>query len=144
MHMPDLHHIPAGLGSVTPYLIIRDAEAALASYTSVLGAEEVMRHVEDGRVVHAKLRIGTSMVELGEHADIDLQDADRMPNVGLHLYVEDVDELVKRAAASDFQIVRPTEEQPYGDREATLADPFGVIWFVATHLRDERPPSGKT
>ena len=60
-----------------------------------------------------------------------------MPNVGLHLYVEDVEGLVEKAAKSDFVVVRPVEEQPYGDREATIADPFGVIWFVATHIRDE-------
>jgi PhnB protein len=54
----------------------------------------------------------------------------------MHLYVEDVDDLVQRAADHGVQVVSPVQEQPYGDREATIADPFGIVWFVATHVSD--------
>jgi len=96
-----------------------------------------MRHVEQGRVVHAKVRIGNSMIEMGEHTDIELHDPEKLPQVGMHLYVEDVDAVVARAAAAGVRVVRPVEEQPYGDREASLADPYGIVWFVATHVCDD-------
>ncbi len=128
-------YIPQGLSSVTPYLIVRDAAAAIDWYTRVFGAEEVDRYTDDaGRVPHAKMRLGDSIVELGEHTDVNRLDPERMPPVGMHLYVEDVDALVDRVAAADGRVIMPVTEQFYGDREATLADPFGIIWFVATYV----------
>ncbi len=129
-------YIPAGLNAVTPYLLLRDPIAAIDFYTGVFDAIEVMRHEEGGRVVHAKLRIGGSVVEMGQHGDRTDADVLDLPPVGVHLYVEDVDAVLAKATAAGARVLVPIMDQPYGDREASIADPFGIVWFVATHLQD--------
>ena len=129
-------HIPEGLAAVTPYLIVRDSNAAIDFYKEVFGATETMRYEDGGRVVHAKLRIGGAAVEIGEHAERNDLDLDRLPPVGMHLYVEDVDAVLAKATAAGVRVLHPIEDQPYGDREVSIADPFGIVWFVATHLHD--------
>ena len=129
-------HIPEGLAAVTPYLIVRDSTAAIDFYKEVFGATEMMRHEDGGRVVHAKLRIGGAAVEIGEHAERNDLDLDRLPPVGMHLYVEDVDAVLAKATSAGVRVLHPIEDQPYGDREVSIADPFGIVWFVATHVHD--------
>ena len=129
-------HIPEGLTTITPYLIVRDSNAAMDFYKNVFGATEMMRHEDGGRVVHAKLRIGGAAVEIGEHAERNDLDLDRLPPVGMHLYVEDVDAVLAKATAAGVRVLHPIEDQPYGDREVSIADPWGIVWFVATHLHD--------
>jgi PhnB protein len=129
-------HIPEGLTTITPYLIVRDSNAAIDFYKNVFGATEMMRHEDGGRVVHAKLRIGGSAVEIGEHAERNDLDLDRLPPVGIHLYVEDVDAVLAKATSAGVRVLYPIQDQPYGDREVSLADPFGIVWFVATHQHD--------
>ncbi len=129
-------YIPEGLTAVTPYLIVRDSTAAIAFYKDVFGATEMMRHEEGGAVVHAKLRIGGSAVELGEHTERPTPKGDDLPPVGMHLYVEDVDAVLAKATTAGGRVLHPIQDQPYGDREVSIADPFGVVWFVATHLHD--------
>ncbi len=129
-------HIPEGLTTITPYLIVRDSNAAIDFYKNVFGATEMMRHEDGGRVVHAKLRIGGSAVEIGEHAERNDLDLDRLPPVGIHLYVEDVDTVLAKATSAGVRVLYPIQDQPYGDREVSLADPFGIVWFVATHQHD--------
>lgn len=129
-------YIPEGLTAVTPYLIVRDSTAAIAFYKDVFGATEMMRHEEGGAVVHAKLRIGGSAVEIGEHTERPTPKGDDLPPVGMHLYVEDVDAVLAKATTAGGRVLHPIQDQPYGDREVSIADPFGVVWFVATHLHD--------
>jgi PhnB protein len=129
-------HVPEGLTTVTPYLIVRDPRAAMDFYKNVFGATEMMRHEDGGRVVHAKLRIGGSPVEIGEHVERNELDLDRLPPVGIHLYVEDVDAVLAKATSAGVRVLYPIQDQPYGDREVSIADPFGIVWFVATHLHD--------
>jgi PhnB protein len=129
-------HIPEGLTTITPYLIVRDSKAAIDLYKNIFGATEMMRHEDGGRVVHAKLRIGGSAVEIGEHTERNDLDLDRLPPVGIHLYVEDVDAVLAKATSAGVRVLYPIQDQPYGDREVSLADPFGIVWFVATHQHD--------
>jgi PhnB protein len=129
-------YIPEGLGAVTPYLLVRDAVAAMDFYKHVFGADEIMRHEEGGRVLHAKLRVGGSVVEMGEHGARTDADVAELPSVGMHVYVEDVDAVLAKATAAGVRVLNPITDQPYGDREVSIADPFGVVWFVATHLHD--------
>jgi PhnB protein len=130
-------HVPVGLGTVTPFLIVTDAVAAIELYKDVFGAWEVDRTSDPaGRFVHATLRIGDSMVEMGQHAEVSTLDLERLPPVGMHLHVEDVHAVVARAQAAGVRVLRPIERQPYGDLEASLADPFGIVWWVATHVGD--------
>ncbi len=135
--MTPTQYIPPNLGTVTPYLSVRPARDAIDLYRALFDATEIERQaLPDGRVLHTKLRIGDSTIELGEHADdAKLQGPDRLLQVGLHVYVEDVDTLVDRATAHGIRVVGPAEEQPYGDRDTTIADPFAIIWYVATHVR---------
>jgi PhnB protein len=129
-------HIPEGLAAVTPYLIVRDSNAAIDFYKQVFGATETMRHEDGGRVVHAKLRIGGAAIEIGEHSERNDLDLDRLPPVGIHLYVEDVDAVLAKATSAGVRVLYPIADQPYGDREVSIADPFGIVWFVATHVHD--------
>jgi PhnB protein len=132
--------IPDGYHAITPYLIVRDARRALDFYARAFGAKELYRLEQpDGRVGHAELQIGDSRVML----------ADEFPEMGvrspttvggspvtIHLYVEDVDAVVARAAAAGATITRPVSDQFYGDRNGGLTDPFGHVWYVATHVED--------
>ena len=129
-------YIPEGLGSVTPYVFVRDSRAALDFYKNVFDATEVYLHPgPDGRIVHAKLRIGSSMMELGEHRETTETQRDQLPPVAMHLYVEDVDAVLAKALAAGAE-GGPAVNQDYGDREAGIRDPFGIQWYVATHLAD--------
>lgn len=128
-----MSHIPEGLSSVTPFLIVRDAPSAIDFYQRVFEAEVVSRtEDEEHGFMHASLRVGGAMVEMGQHDNVAVVDPDVLPPVGVHLYVEDVDAVVARAVAAGGD-GGPVVDQPYGDREATVKDPFGITWWVATH-----------
>jgi PhnB protein len=130
----ELSYIPEDRGAVMPYLIVPDGDAAIQFYRQVFGAAELFRHADDsGRVLHARLDVGGSIVELGEHHDVATLPPDRPAPVAVHLYVPDVDGVYDRAVEAGAQ-GEPPQDQFYGDREVTLRDPFGIAWYVATHL----------
>lgn len=139
--MPD--PVPAAYGAVTPYLTVADGAAAIDWYVRALGAEEVMRmDWGDGRVGHAEIRIGGSMVMLsGEFPEMQCMSPRHWGGtpVGLLLYVPDVDAVVERAVAEGATLSSPVQDQFYGDRMGTIVDPFGHKWFVATHVEDVAP-----
>ncbi|MBK5962681.1 glyoxalase [Thiocystis minor] len=135
--------IPDGYHSITPYLSIQGAAAAIDFYQRALGATESFRlAAPDGTIVHAEIRIGDSVVML---ADSCASSPFRSPaalsgsSVGLHFYIEDVDTLFARALAAGATAVEPLKDQFYGDRTGTLMDPFGHLWFLATHVEDVAP-----
>jgi len=132
--------IPDGYHSVTPYLIVKGGPQAIAFYEKAFGAQLLFRMMEpDGRVGHAELEIGDSRVMLAdEHPDIGARSPQSIGGspVTIHLYVEDVDATVARAVAAGARITRPVADQFYGDRNGGLVDPFGHVWFVATHKED--------
>ncbi|OWJ68772.1 VOC family protein [Inquilinus limosus] len=135
--------IPDGYPTITPYLIVRGAAAAIDFYRTAFGAVERLRmDAPGGAVGHAELLIGDGLVML----------ADEMPEMGwsspaamggtpvsLHLYVEDVDAVVERALAAGATLSRPVADQFYGDRLGTVVDPFGHVWSVSTHIEDVTP-----
>jgi PhnB protein len=132
--------IPDGYHTVTPYLIVKGAAKALDFYKKAFGATELMRLPgPDGRIGHAEIKIGDSPVMLAdEHPEMGSL-APQTPGkagVGLCLYVEDVDALAARATAAGATVVRPVQDQFYGDRSGTFADPFGHVWTIATHKED--------
>jgi len=131
--------IPDGCHSVTPYLIVDDAASAIAYYAKAFNAVETMRLPMGDKIGHAEIRVGDSAVML----------ADAMPDhgykspgayggtpVSLMVYVEDVDAMLQQAVDAGATIVRPIEDQFYGDRTATIADPSGHVWTLATHIED--------
>lgn len=124
---------PRGLSPITPFLAVSDPGAALDFYRRAFGAEEADRTEHDGKVFHATMRIEGAAVELGRHGSRTADGVAELPSVGVHLYVRDVDAVLERATAAGARTMVPIADQPYGDREVTLADPFGVVWYVATH-----------
>jgi PhnB protein len=141
--MADVKPIPDEYPRVSPYLIVDGGEAAIEFYRSVFGATERMRIPDQGgRIGHAELQLGDSMIML----------ADEFPDRGvlapgsvggtpvtLSVYVEDVDDVVDRAVNAGSKLLRPVELQFYGDRVAQFEDPFGHRWSVGTRVEDVPP-----
>ncbi|WP_439551891.1 VOC family protein [Falsiroseomonas sp.] len=132
--------IPADHPRLSPYLCVKDAAGALAWYAEVLGAEEVMRIPrDDGAVMHGELRIGASVVMVGEEApDYGAFAPGHFGGtaVSLMLYVADVDAAFARALDAGAREERPPADQPFGDRVGTLLDPFGHRWHLASRLEE--------
>lgn len=135
--IPDAYH------SVTPYLMIQGASEAIEFYKQAFGATETFRLAQpNGKIGHAEIRIGDSSIMLADPCE---EGAFRNPrslggsSVGLHVYVADVDAQFAQALNAGAKAVKPVQDQFYGDRTGTLEDPFGHIWFLATHKGDIAP-----
>jgi PhnB protein len=131
--------IPAGYRSVTPYLVVADAAAAIAFYHGVFGAREVMRLEHEGKIVHAEVEIGDCRIMLAD--EFPAMQAFGPRSIGgtpvrLYLYLENVDRVVARAEEQGATVLRVVQDQFYGDRVGTIEDPFGHLWHVATHRED--------
>ena len=128
--------IPKDYSTVCPYLAIRGAAKAIDFYRSIFGAKERMRMGgPEGRIGHAEIQIGNTVVMLAdEYPDIDFlaPPARGGTTVTLHLYVKDCDATVERAVAAGAKVRQPPKDQFYGDRNATIEDPFGHVWHVST------------
>ena len=132
--------IPAGYHSLTPYLAVRDASAAIAFYAKAFGATEVLRMaMPDGSVAHAEVQVGDSRFMLSDEnpawGNLSPQSVGGCTG-GLMLYVEDADAVYAQALAAGATAVRPVADQFYGDRSGTVLDPFGHKWTVGTHVED--------
>lgn len=134
--------LPPGFHTITPMLAYKSAAAAIEFYIDAFEAEEVMRLTDpQGRVVHAELRLGDSLLML---ADEDPQYNATPETVGkstviLNFYTDDVDALVTRATAAGATVAISVKDQFYGDRSGRLIDPFGYIWIVATRIEEVSP-----
>jgi len=135
--------IPAGFHTLTPHLTVRDADKALEFYKNALGAEILnAARMPDGKIMHAALRIGDSMLMLNEE----------MPEYGalsplslggtgvtIHIYTDNVDEAFNRAVSAGAQVKMPLMDQFWGDRYGLVEDPFGHKWSLATHVKELSP-----
>ena len=144
---PKVKAIPEGYHTATPYLILEGASAALDFYKKAFGATEIMRMAQpDGKVGHAEIRIGDSVIMLADEVP---QMGYRSPKslggspVSLMLYVEEVDAVVARAVAAGAKLTLPVSDKFYGDRSGTIEDPFGHVWTLATHTEDVSPEEMK-
>lgn len=125
-------YVKEGLTAVTPFLAVPDVPAAIDFYVRVFEAVDVRRDADPSGVVrHAVLSIGDAPVELGQHDGAARTPAGQLPVTAVHLYVPDVDATWARAQAAGAVGTAPVD-QPYGDRESMVVDPFGVVWYVAT------------
>jgi len=134
--------IPPGYRSITPYLAIGGAARALGFYTEAFGARERLRlEGPDGRIGHAEIEIGDSVVMLADPwpQGCFVAPQGEQASVSLHLYVADADAAFARALAAGATVVQPMETRFYGDRGGTVRDPFGHHWHVATHVEDVAP-----
>jgi PhnB protein len=141
--MSKVHYIPKGYNSVTPYLIIKGAAKAIDYYKNVFGATEVVRMAgPDGRVGHAELQIGDSHIMLAdEFPEMGHRSAESIgaSPVSLLVYIPDCDKVVAKAVAGGAKVLKPVEDQFYGDRSGFIQDPFGHLWGIATHIEDVSP-----
>jgi PhnB protein len=123
--------IPAGYHSITPGMNLKDAAKAIEFFKKAFGAEETVRMPgPDGKIAHCEMRVGDSVIMLG--------DAVRDPVQTLHamLYVPDCDAVYKRAIDAGATAKSPLVDHPWGDRGGRVIDPFGNHWFIATHKED--------
>jgi PhnB protein len=141
--MANVKPIPDGYPRVIPYLSIDGASSAIDFYTKVLGAKERMRMGgPDGKVGHAELEIGDSVIML----------ADSFPEMGaptpkalggspvtVMVYVENVDAMFDKAIDAGATAIAKVEDQFYGDRSGSFEDPFGHRWHISTHIEDVSP-----
>ncbi len=131
--------LPPNYHSITPYLIVNNAVKALEFYQNVFGAEVLSKVELEGKICHAELKLGNSLIML----------ADEVPEMGFHapkvdnnssfcllFYTDYVDTVVEKAVSQGAKLIRPVENQFYGDRSGTIVDPFGLHWNVATHIED--------
>jgi uncharacterized glyoxalase superfamily protein PhnB len=140
--------IPEGFHTLTPHLTVRDCAKAIDFYKKAFGAEERMRALApDGRsIMHASLQIGNSMFMLNdEFPDWGCLSPLAKPGAGVqvHMYVNDVDRVWKRAVEAGATEQMPLADQFWGDRYGTLKDPFGHVWALATHIDDPTPDQMK-
>jgi PhnB protein len=127
-----------------PYIVVRDAKAAIAFYRKAFGAEEVFRLVDpgDGRIGHAELKIGDGTLYLAdEYPDFGAVAPDTVggTSVKFHLGVEDADKAFERALKAGATELRKLSNQFHGERSGMLADPFGYSWFIASKVEDVSP-----
>jgi uncharacterized glyoxalase superfamily protein PhnB len=120
------HFLPE-MGTLTPYFNPRGADTMIEFMKQAFGAEEIARHVEGGTIVHAKVRVGDSVLEMGEaHGPYE-----PLPST-FFTYVESADEAYQRALAAGATSLSAPADQPYGHRVAGVRDPFGNTWYLAT------------
>lgn len=144
---PKVSPVPEGFSTVTPHLVVRNAEQALEFYKNAFSAVETVRMPgPGGKILHAEIKIGDSHLFL----------ADEMPEWGsksplmlggtgttICLYVKDADAVFNQAVSAGAKVAMPLADQFWGDRYGKLMDPYGHEWAVATHLEDLTPAEMK-
>jgi PhnB protein len=135
--------VPEGYTTLSLYLVVDGAAQAIDYYKRVFGATERGRFDgPDGKVAHAELQIGDTVLML---ADPSEETSIKAPtqlggtSAGIFLYVEDVDATVQRAVDAGATISQPVDDMFWGDRYGKVSDPFGHEWLIATHIEDVSP-----
>jgi PhnB protein len=135
--------VPEGYSTLTTYLAVDDAGAAIDYYKRAFGAEEHVRmHGPDGKVGHAELQIGDSKLMLSDPMP---QSSTKPPreiggtSASIFMYVENVDAVFEKAVDEGATVTMAVEDQFWGDRFGTITDPFGHVWSIASHIEDLTP-----
>ena len=135
--------VPEGFHTVTAHLVVRDCARAIEFYKQAFGAEERVRmNGPGGKIMHAEIKIGDSIVMLGEEAP---EWGSKGPQilggtpVSLHVYSEDANASWKRATEAGATVAMPLADMFWGDRYGQVTDPFGHRWAIGQHLEDLTP-----
>jgi len=141
--MSSVKAIPDGYHGATPYLTVKNASGAIDFYKKAFGATELFRMgAPDGKIGHAEIKIGDAILMLSdEYPEMNVLSPETIGGspVTIHLYVEDVDAMAASAMDAGAKVIRPVENQFYGDRGGKFQDPFGHTWWLATHMEDVSP-----
>lgn len=142
--MSQVKAIPDGFRTVTPHITCKGAAEAIAFYKKAFGAEEIMCMTipNSPAVMHAEIKIGDSLIMLNDEfpgGGITAPATLKGTTVGIHLYTENCDALFNRAVAAGAKPLMPPMDMFWGDRFATVTDPFGHVWNIATHTKDVTP-----
>ena len=125
--------IPEGYRNITPYLVVRGVSQLLDFLHLAFQAQELIRALQsDGSITHAAVKIGDSIIEMGDTGGLQL---DPLPGQ-IHFYLRDLDAAFRRAISSGAKSLYEPAVMPYGDREAGIEDPCGNQWFLSTHIAD--------
>ncbi len=138
--MSTTSYVPKGYHNIIASLTFKGTETAISWYMNVLGAKEKMRmDGPDKKIMHAELVVGDSLFFLSEENPQYMNLTPQATNgnsVKLLVYVEDVDATLKKAVQNGATLIMPAEDQFYGDRCASIDDPFGYSWVLSTHIKD--------
>ena len=126
---------PDGYHAVMPYLVVPDADRLIEFLAGAFDARETERlAAPNNRIAHAEMRIGDSVVMLGE-----ARDGHKARTCMLYLYVPDADATWQRAVAAGATAGQAPQDQFYGDRSGSVIDPCGNEWWIATRIEDVPP-----
>jgi len=135
--------IPDGYRTVTPYLVVSSAAAAIDFYKRAFGAKEIARmDGPQGKIAHAEIKIGDSMIMLSDEmpgSDTKTPQSIGGTSVGIFLYLENVDKTFNQAVSAGAKAIMPPKDMFWGDRFGKLTDPYGHSWALATHKEDVAP-----
>lgn len=135
--------IPEGFHTITPAIVVRNADQAIEFYKKAFGAKELSRMLgPDKKVAHAELKIGDSILMLSdEFPGAPCESPQKLggTTATLHLYVQDVDSAFKQAITAGGKENMPVQDMFWGDRYGRVLDPFGHIWGILTHKEDVSP-----
>jgi uncharacterized glyoxalase superfamily protein PhnB len=140
--------IPQGFHTLTPHLIVRNADQAIEFYKKAFGAELIggIARMPNGKVMHAELRIGDSILmlndEMPEFGAVSPHSSNGSP-VTIHIYTNNVDAAFERATGAGAQVNMPLMDQFWGDRYGVVTDPYGHKWSLATHVKNLSPEQMK-
>ena len=124
-----VHYIPKNHHTVEPFFIVKSVHNLIDWLTSSFGAEVLSKlELPDGRLAHAEIKIGDSIIMAGERP-IPMK-------LSTHIYLRDVDDAYNRCLKAGGKSINPPTTHPYGDRSAGVEDPEGNIWWIGTHVED--------
>ena len=131
------NYVPREYKTITPVLLVKDAERALKFYNNAFGAETIMKLIDpNGKVVHAEMKIEDMILMLTEDDEIQ---PEGVSGIIFQIYTGDANALLESALAAGAEELRPIEKKFYGDKAGRIKDPFGYQWIIATHVEDVSP-----
>jgi len=133
--------IPKGFHTITPYLVAQEAQGLIDFLKQTFGAEEKFRAIDSAGGLHTEILLGDSMLMLGGGGPELAWRGESRP-MAFHVYLEDTDAVYQRALAAGAVSIQPPADQAYGERSASVTDPSGNNWYIATAKGDRYIPEG--